>query len=158
MGGSKGEGSLQREALEAVVVVAAVVVLVLLVAPRALSTSVPLAVVASYSMEPTLHVGDLILVSGVGKPKVGDVIVFAAGGQLIVHRLVRIEESGAGLLYVTRGDYCYPGCLKDQYSPFPAGRAVGRVELVVPYVGIPKLLLEKLVMVLRGSPRPPAPA
>lgn len=125
------------------VVIAAVGVLV--VAPRVLSTDVPLAVVASYSMEPTMHVGDLILVNGAVKPVIGDVIVYVKpNGELIVHRLVDVRETLRGLEYITKGD-ANPGF----DAPVPAYAAKGRVELVVPYLGTIRLIFQRLLDALR---------
>lgn len=80
-----------------------------------LRTEYPLLTVASGSMVPTLNIGDLILVQGVGnasqlnvapKPD-GDIIVFRSPrleGELIVHRAV-YEELRDGVLYFrTEGD------------------------------------------------------
>ena len=51
-------------------------------------------------MDPTLHVGDMIVVVGDNTYRKGDIIVFERGSNLIVHRLVRI----VGNKYITKGD------------------------------------------------------
>ena len=58
------------------------------------------AVVLSGSMEPALGVGDLIFVRQSETLAVGDVVVYASGGSLVVHRIVALE----GDTVVTQGD------------------------------------------------------
>jgi signal peptidase I len=61
-----------------------------------------------YSMFPTLMPGDNIILSPFTKgeePKPGNIIVFAAGNILVIHRLVEIIENiNYPTLFVTRGD------------------------------------------------------
>ncbi len=120
-----------------------VVVIIALVkaSPIILCTDTPLAVVSSWSMEPTLHVGDLIVVANWGDIKVGDVIVYVSGhGALIVHRVVAVRHSASGILYVTKGD-ANPSA---DVMPVPPSRIKGKVILVFPYIGVVKLLFERL--------------
>lgn len=107
--------------------------------PKLLGTDTPLAVVTSWSMEPTLHVGDLIVVSGREQLRTGDIIVYVKpSGELIVHRLVEIRETALGTIYITKGDA----------NPFPdeppvgPERVKGKVVLVIPYLGVVRLLAE----------------
>lgn len=112
-------------------------------APRLLGTDTPLAVVTSWSMEPTLHVGDLIVVSGREQPKVGDVIVYMKpNGELIVHRLIAIKEAAWGTVFITKGDANpYPD------EPIETGRVKGKVIFVIPYLGVVRLFFERLISV-----------
>jgi len=82
----------------------------------ALNTQYPLLAVASESMEPTLNVGDLIIVKGgvnpcdiaVGWPPNGTIIVFHKPGEyetLIVHRAVQKENYDGTCRFRTRGDH-----------------------------------------------------
>lgn len=59
-----------------------------------------IAVVLSGSMEPTLEVDDLIIVRKVDEYKLGDVVVYQKGSELIVHRIVEFTSSGV----ITKGD------------------------------------------------------
>ncbi len=106
----------------------------------ALNTELPLAVVSSWSMEPTLHIGDLIIVRGV-EPKVGDVVVYSRG-KYIVHRVIAKSETTDGFTVITKGDA----------NTYPDGRisykqVKGKVVIIVPYVGVLKLLSEKFYYV-----------
>jgi len=99
------------------------VILVSVLAYRVTGHVTPLLTVKSGSMEPVLHVGDVIIIEPVNPEdiRVGDVIIFYRPGtdQLIVHRVVRTTSQG---LY-TRGD-ANPGI--DPWSPVPYENVVGR--------------------------------
>ncbi|MCD6095817.1 MAG: signal peptidase I [Thermoprotei archaeon] len=73
--------------------------------PRLLGTSVPLDVVESGSMEPELHIGDLLVAQGIRYKdiKVGLIIVFKrpSANYLIVHRVYAIHNKA---MIITKGD------------------------------------------------------
>lgn len=122
-------------------IVALIAAVLILGVPRLLGTETPLAVVTSWSMEPTLHVGDLIVVSGREQPKVGDIIVYIKpNGELIVHRLIAVEETAWRTVYITKGDANpYPD------EPINPARVKGKVVFVIPYLGVVRLFLERLI-------------
>lgn len=63
--------------------------------------------IISGSMEPTIHVNDVVLIKEVSQNEInnGDIISFNDGGDIITHRIINIESSGSGkLLYTTQGD------------------------------------------------------
>ncbi len=99
------------------------IILVSVLAYRVTGHVTPLLTVKSGSMEPVLHVGDVILMEPADPHdiQVGDVIIFYKPGtnQLIVHRVVRKTQQG---LY-TRGD-ANPGI--DPWSPVPYDAVVGK--------------------------------
>ncbi len=91
----------------------------------------PLLVVKSGSMEPTLKVGDVIVIEPASPEdiKVGDVIVFWNPwyGNLVVHRVVHITEEGV----YTRGD---ANAGIDPWSPVPYRSIVGKwTGFKIPY-------------------------
>lgn len=58
--------------------------------------------VLSGSMEPTLQIGDLVLIDTKDRSiENGEIIAFYMGGQVVVHRVVEVTEDG---LYITKGD------------------------------------------------------
>jgi signal peptidase I, archaeal type len=75
-----------------------------------LGTSVPVAVVESNSMYPTLKVGDIIIVKGVepSQIRVGDIIVFSSKevypGITVVHRVIGIYYENGEYMFRTKGD------------------------------------------------------
>ncbi|MCZ6613505.1 MAG: signal peptidase I [Thaumarchaeota archaeon] len=107
-----------------------------------MGTDRPLYVVSSSSMEPTLRVGDIILVQNVpfDRIKEGDIMVFQKGSlPIIVHRVHEVIEGPVQKLIITKGDNSqtnpspdYPGLLP---SPIKETDYLGRVDGLVPYVG-----------------------
>ena len=53
-----------------------------------------MAVVISGSMEPTISIDDMILVKKADEYKLDDMVVFQSNNELIVHRIVDINEDG----------------------------------------------------------------
>jgi len=102
----------------------------------------PLAVVASWSMDPTLHVGDIVVIRKLSKYNVGDIVLYhnicGTDQKIIVHRIIDIDDD----IYVLKGDA----------NPFedhckPSEREIfGRVEIVIPYLGSLRLMLERLFL------------
>ena len=83
-------------------------------------------VVLSGSMEPTLSVGDLLIVRQQDSYAVGDVVVYQSGSTPIVHRIMSISED----MVTTRGD-----ANNANDEPFPIGAINGQVVGVIPMVG-----------------------
>jgi len=115
--------------------------------PKLLSTQIPLAVVSSYSMEPALHVGDLLIVAGV-KPsdiRVGDIIVYKSYKEPIVHRVIKISVVNGAYRFLTKGDAnMYPDQdVKNPLSWVSEEEVLGKVIVVVPYLGSISLALTK---------------
>jgi len=83
--------------------------------------------VTSWSMSPALRKGDRLTVEPVSPAQlqVGDLILFHHRGRLICHRLVAVQENGAGPRLITRGD-ATAGC----DAPLQADQVLGRVVAV----------------------------
>nr|WP_276977891.1 signal peptidase I [Ferrimicrobium acidiphilum] len=96
--------------------------------------------VASGSMVPALHIGDLVVIdhASFASLQVGDIIVFhipdiggGCGSELIVHRIVAIGPQGI----TTKGD---ANLAPDEPTYWPyvtASCYVGKVVYVIPYLG-----------------------
>ncbi len=107
-----------------------------------MGTDRPLYVVSSNSMEPTLRVGDIIVVQNVPFEllREGDIMVFQKGSlPIIVHRVHEVIDGADQRLIITKGDNSqtnpspdYPGLLP---SPLKETEYLGRVDGLVPYVG-----------------------
>jgi len=107
-----------------------------------MGTDRPLYVVSSNSMEPTLRVGDIIVVQKVPFEQLreGDIMVFQKGSlPIIVHRVHEVIDGADQRLIITKGDNSqtnpspdYPGLLP---SPLKNTDYLGRVDGLVPYVG-----------------------
>ena len=84
------------------------------------------AVVLSGSMEPSISVGDLLIVSKQESYEVGDVIVFQDGKIAVTHRIVSISENEV----ITRGD-----ANNTDDDPITLDDIKGEVVCVIPLVG-----------------------
>lgn len=84
------------------------------------------AVVLSGSMEPTIHIDELIIVKAEDSYEVDDVVVFQSGRSLVVHRLVAFDGENV----ITQGD---ANNVTD--DPVPAAQIKGRVIAHIPNVG-----------------------
>ena len=85
-----------------------------------------LSVVLSGSMEPTLHVNDLVIDAPADEYKPGDIVVYQAGGALVIHRLIESDGTTA----VTKGD---ANNVPDE--PFPVNHIKGKLVRVFPGLG-----------------------
>lgn len=76
------------------------------------------AIVLSGSMEPAIHVDDLVIVRERDSYAVGDVVMYEGENNMITHRIVALEDGA----YITRGD------ANNTSDPaVPADRVVGKV-------------------------------
>ena len=74
------------------------------------------------SMFPSIGTGDRITISPQKDVRIGDVIVFNRGGQIVAHKLVKVFEKEGIRYYQTRGDSSFR---LDQ--PITAGEILGKV-------------------------------
>jgi len=105
----------------------------------------------NHPFDGTLHVGDLLVLQGVTPKDLktdypnSDIIVFHEPGDpndLIVHRIVAVEEVDGALSFRTKGDgnsfTKWPGTPQPtEYDPWPIpqDQIVGKVILRVPWLG-----------------------
>ncbi|MBR3368665.1 signal peptidase I [Candidatus Saccharibacteria bacterium] len=89
--------------------------------------------IASGSMSPAFDRGDAIIYDKESELKVGDVMAYSMGGNIITHRIVKIEESDKKKLYYTKGD---ANNTEDNYA-IMEDLVLGKVSYVVKYIGIP---------------------
>ena len=131
--------SIIRALISALTIIAAALLVIFprIIMPRLLGCDVPLAAVESGSMEPTIHIGDLILAERPPRPlHEGDVIIFSRGGRLVVHRIIAVIQQDGITLYRTKGDH---NLLPD---PAPVGESQvhGLVVIRIPLAGYLPLL------------------
>ncbi len=98
-----------------------------------LGTSSPMFSVVSESMEPTLHVGDMVIIQKSDTYNVGDIVVYMYGSKPIIHRIIEIKN----------GDYIIKGDNNPASDPYPVKKSqiVGKSIAVLPLAGFPRLLL-----------------
>jgi signal peptidase len=98
--------------------------------------------VSGVSMEPALQAGDIVIVRQVPAEQiaVGDVIRFRHEGVHVVHRVVEIQETQEGWVFVTRGD------ANDVLDPpLTEDRVEGVVVAVIPKVGWVAIAARQLI-------------
>ena len=110
-----------------------------------LHTSVPIAVVESGSMIPTLEKGDLIVSVGVDPSnlKVGDIILFKSPlnpNIIIVHRIIEIYKNDGAILIKTKGDN---NPIADPWI-VNGNQVLGKVIFRIPYLGWPSIISNQI--------------
>ena len=86
-------------------------------------------VVMSSSMEPNLHVNDLVFVQEKDDYQVDDIIVFQEGNLMVIHRVIMIDD-GAGTV-TTKGD-----ANNAPDDPIETDRIKGKMVFRIPFIGI----------------------
>lgn len=107
------------------------------------------AVVGSGSMSPTICTGDIVIVKKVNLSEihVGDIVQYYSDeGYTITHRVIKIEETPNGLIFVTKGD---ANDIPDK--PFKADRILGKVVFVIPKLGLIPLMIRDLLRMIVGG-------
>lgn len=99
-------------------------------------------IVRGGSMEPTLHVGSIVVVDRSARsPRIGEIVSFhEQDGNVVTHRVVGRDDAG----YATRGDANASADLGRK----PASSVVGTVRGSVPYLGYGLYLLQQPLVFL----------
>ena len=95
--------------------------------------------VATGSMEPS----DAVVVCRTDPQRlqVGEVIAYRLDGQTVVHRIVRMQQTGEGTILQTQGD----ANNAPDAAPVRTAQVIGRVAVVIPRGGLPSLWLRSLL-------------
>jgi signal peptidase len=114
----------------------------IITATQILGTPLPLMSVVSDSMEPVLHRGDMLIITG-GNYNVRDIVIYYNQqlDKVIVHRI--IEETDDG--FIIKGDN---NAVPDS-GIVSREHVLGEVRLAIPVLGYPRLWLyeiEKLIV------------
>lgn len=127
-----------RRILDLALIALIVIVLASLVVARLVPALMhsPTFVVAGGSMEPTIHLGSVVVTEPVAASDLhpGDVVSLQVGPQhsVFTHRVTRVVTRGDGTLWIeTKGD---ANATVDP-SIIPAADVLGRVTVAVPYLG-----------------------
>lgn len=98
---------------------------------------------SSWKLRTGLEIGDIVLISGRGTIKVGDIIVFQANQVYpIIHRVINITEVDNELVYSTKGDN-NPGQLSAE-KQIKESQILGKALFRLPKIGWIKLFFVKL--------------
>ena len=89
-------------------------------------------VVVGHSMSPTFETGDLVITREVDPEdlEVGDIIRFRGESLAIMHRIIEIEDTPRGPVFITQGD---SNSLPD--SPVLAAQIEGEIIVTIPKLG-----------------------
>lgn len=106
-----------------------------------------IAVVGSGSMEPTINIGDAVIIDkrvkkNMSKLKVNDVIVFKIKNKIYTHRIVEIKEENNTYSYKTKGDRI--GNAIDSWN-VTEENIIGKVKYKISYVGYPTIWLNNFI-------------
>ena len=91
-------------------------------------------IVKSGSMEPSIHVGSIVLIKPEDRYRVGDVITFGADTQTQIpttHRIIAIGEENGATMFTTQGD----ANEDPDANRTPLSEVQGKVQFTVPYAG-----------------------
>ena len=103
-------------------------------------------IVDTNSMEPTINVGDIVIVKKVKEDKLkqGDVITFTEEGEVITHRITKVETEEIGKQYVTKGDNNNTeDTFKIRYNDI-----IGEEILTIPRLGKTVQILDSKIIIL----------
>ena len=97
-------------------------------------------------MEPTINVGDIIIVSGIEKSKINvdDIVTFEQEGKTITHRIVEINYADQEKKYVTKGDNNEVNDIEE----ITYEQIIGTLVFKIPRIGNIILLLEDKIYVI----------
>ena len=132
-----------RRILDLLLVVLILLVLATIVIARVIPsvTGGATFVVGGGSMEPTIPLGSVVIVTPIETSKlaVGDVVSVRVGQQqsVFTHRIVRLVPRDEGLWIETKGD----ANQRPDPSIIPATTVIGRLEVSIPYAGYAVRLL-----------------
>ena len=125
-------GKCLRTAVLASLVIAVLLNLCFFIRPELFGWS--RAVILSGSMEPSMSIGDLVIVQREKEYRVGDIVVFDSGGLSVTHRILEKAQEG----FVTKGD---ANNVPDK-ELLSENHIIGRVAVVIPMVGKAVLFLK----------------
>ncbi len=94
-------------------------------------------IVLSGSMEPSIRIGDIVVVKRTQQePRVGDVVAYKYSGMIILHRVINVT----GNQLVTKGD-----ANDAPDNPITVKQVLGELYLHIPYVGLPLIIAARLL-------------
>jgi signal peptidase len=123
---------LVKEVIFAVIIIILLAPALIYVAPFLVGGSFS-SIVLGGSMEPTIHVGSIVIVRKV-KPedvKVGDIIAFKTGESKTIHRVIDKVVEGGSFYFRTKGDANED---PDPWIVRPED-VLGKLQLTIPYYG-----------------------
>ena len=101
--------------------------------------------IASSSMTSTINKGDAIIIDKREKEyKVKDIIAFAGGDKVIVHRITRVIKKDGNIYYKTKGDFNK----KEDDFLVNSKLVIGQEKFRILFLGIPAVTINELLQKL----------
>lgn len=98
----------------------------------------------SWPLRTGLEIGDIVLVTGHGKPEIGDIIIFNANqAHPIIHRIIKIEDISGQTYYSTKGDNNSGQLISEKQ--ISEDIIIGKAVVRVPKLGWIKLAFVKIL-------------
>ncbi len=112
---------------------------------------------SEFSLKNGFKKGDVIIVWGKFKPKIGDIIIFKSNPDStaphpIIHRIININEQG---IIQTKGDHNAEqltksnNIYKTDETHINQKQIIGKAVIKIPFLGWPKIWLTKVINVFR---------
>ncbi len=104
-------------------------------------------IITSKSMEPTINIGDVIIVKKCKENKIntGDIITFKNNNEIITHRILSIQENEEKeTLYVTKGD----NNNTEDVEKVSFSNVIGKSVLTIPYLGKAIMMVDNKLIIL----------
>lgn len=102
-----------------------------------------------WKMRTGMEKGDIIVVSGYGKPKIGDIIIFNANqAHPIIHRIINKTTINNQVIYSTKGDNNPEQLYVEKQIPEDA--IVGKAVFKIPKLGWIKLIFVNIINLFRS--------
>ncbi|MBO5478400.1 MAG: signal peptidase I [Clostridia bacterium] len=98
--------------------------------------------VATASMVPTLHVGDLTFIQkcNANDIEVGDIIEYKMDGYTVIHRVIKIYQEDGEFFFITKGD----NNDSEDKIPVREEQLLGKVIFKIPYLALPTVWLHSI--------------
>ncbi len=101
--------------------------------------------IASGSMTPAIHKGDVVIIEKLKKEEFsdiekGNVLAFEYNGVIVVHRIIDIKKDKEGYYFYTQGD---ANTERDNFA-VTEDMVVGTVNIAIPLIGMPTVWLNEL--------------
>ncbi len=94
-------------------------------------------IVLSGSMEPSIRIGDIVVVKKIQQePRVGDVVAYKYSGMIILHRVINVTRNQL----VTKGD-----ANNAPDNPITTRQVLGKLYLRIPYAGLPLITVARIL-------------
>ena len=128
-------GSKKRKIIASIILMVLSAIILYLIIIPATQGNLHFLIVLSGSMEPSIHVGDIVVSSKVNIEDLreGDIITFRYEGErnCITHRITKIMNTEFGIFFKTKGD----ANEEEDIRPVRENEVIGKAILVIPYLG-----------------------